>query len=360
MEKKFVSLEKRFQELEGFLSQPEIIKDFKRSQEYRKEYANLLPTMGKIREYHKIKKEIENLKEMVKQEEDKELNKLAKDELVDLENKLKKLTEEIILSLLPSDPLSERNVILEIRAGAGGEESALFSADLYRMYARYAERKGWKMEILSGHPTDYGGFKEIVFLIQGKNVWADFKYEGGVHRVQRVPVTEASGRIHTSTCSVAVLPEAEDVDVEIKPEELRIDTFRASGKGGQHLQKTDSAVRITHLPTGIVAQSQDERSQGQNKNKALKILRARLLAKKQEEEEKTLSRDRKRQIGTMERAEKIRTYNFPQNRFTDHRVGLNLYNLKEILDGDLEPIFAVLKKEEMLANEKELYAQTSS
>lgn len=360
MEKKFVSLEKRFQELEGLLSQPEIIKDFKRSQEYRKEYANLLPTMGKIREYHKIKKEIENLKEMVKQEEDKELNKLAQDELVDLENKLKKLTEEIILSLLPSDPLNERNVILEIRAGAGGEESALFSADLYRMYARYAERKGWKMEILSGHPTDYGGFKEIFFLIQGKNVWADFKYEGGVHRVQRVPVTEASGRIHTSTCSVAVLPEAEDVDVEIKPEELRIDTFRASGKGGQHLQKTDSAVRITHLPTGIVAQSQDERSQGQNKNKSLKILRARLLAKKQEEQEKTLSRDRKRQIGTMERAEKIRTYNFPQNRFTDHRVGLNLYNLKEILDGDLEPIFAVLKKEEMLANEKELYAQTSS
>lgn len=360
MERKFVSLEKRFQELEGLLSQPEIIKDFKRSQEYRKEYANLLPTMGKIREYHKIKKEIENLKEMVKQEEDKELNKLAKDELVDLENKLKKLTEEIILSLLPSDPLNERNVILEIRAGAGGEESALFSADLYRMYSRYAERKGWKMEILSGHPTDYGGFKEIVFLIQGKNVWADFKYEGGVHRVQRVPVTEASGRIHTSTCSVAVLPEAEDIDVEIKPEELRIDTFRASGKGGQHLQKTDSAVRITHLPTGIVAQSQDERSQGQNKNKSLKILRARLLAKKQEEEEKTLSRDRKRQIGTMERAEKIRTYNFPQNRFTDHRVGLNLYNLKEILDGDLEPIFAVLKKEEMLANEKELYAQTSS
>lgn len=360
MEKKFVSLEKRFQELEGLLSQQEIIKDFKRSQEYRKEYANLLPTMGKIREYHKIKKEIENLKEMVKQEEDKELNKLAQDELVDLENKLKKLTEEIILSLLPSDPLNERNVILEIRAGAGGEESALFSADLYRMYARYAERKGWKMEILSGHPTDYGGFKEIFFLIQGKNVWADFKYEGGVHRVQRVPVTEASGRIHTSTCSVAVLPEAEDVDVEIKPEELRIDTFRASGKGGQHLQKTDSAVRITHLPTGIVAQSQDERSQGQNKNKSLKILRARLLAKKQEEQEKTLSRDRKRQIGTMERAEKIRTYNFPQNRFTDHRVGLNLYNLKEILDGDLEPIFAVLKKEEMLANEKELYAQTSS
>jgi len=359
MEKKFISLEKRFQKLEELLSNPEVIKDLKRYQEYRKEYATLLLIMEKIREHRKVEKEIENLKGMVHNEKDKELKKLAEDELVSLEEKLGKLREEISLSLLPPDPFSEKNVILEIRAGAGGEEAALFVSDLYRMYTRYAEKKSWKIELLSVHPTDYGGFKEIIFLIQGKNVWTDFKYEGGVHRVQRVPITEASGRIHTSTCSVAVLPEAEEVDIEIKPEELRIDTFRASGKGGQHLQKTDSAVRITHLPTGLVVQSQDERSQWQNKNKALKILRARLLAKKCEEQEKSLSRDRKIQIGTMERAEKIRTYNFPQNRITDHRIGLTLYNLKEILNGELEPIFATLKKEEISTDEKKLYTQSS-
>ncbi|HCJ66228.1 MAG TPA: peptide chain release factor 1 [Elusimicrobia bacterium] len=360
MEKKFNSIEKRFFELEEILAKPEVIKDLNKYQGYRKEYASLFPLISQIREYQKIKKEIANLEEMIPDEKDKELKELAENEIISLKEKLKQVVDGINLLLAPTDPLSDRNVILEIRAGAGGEEAALFVSDLYRMYARYAEKKGWRIELLSTHSTDYGGFKEIIFLIQGKGVWNDFKYEGGVHRVQRVPVTEASGRIHTSTCSVAVLPEAEEVDFEIKPEDLRIDTFRASGKGGQHLQKTDSAVRITHLPTGLVVQSQDERSQWQNKNKALKILRARLLAQKREEQEKSLSRDRKIQIGTMERAEKIRTYNFPQNRVTDHRIGITLYKLKEILDGELEPFFAALKKEEMLANENKLYAETSS
>jgi len=359
MEKKLNLIEKHFSELEKLLAKPGITKDFLQYQKYVKERAALLPVIEKVREYHKIQKEIGNLKEIIHSEQDKELKLIAEDEIQEYEEKLRLLDKELNLLLTPEDPLAKKNVILEIRAGAGGEEAALFAADLFRMYSRYAEKKGWKSEILSAHPTDYGGFKEIIFLIQGKEVWADFKYEGGVHRVQRVPVTEAGGRIHTSTCSVVALPEAEEVDLEIKPEELRIDTFRASGKGGQHLQKTNSAVRITHLPTGLVVQSQDERSQWQNKNKALKVLRARLLALKSEKQEKTLSEKRKIQVGTMERAEKIRTYNFPQNRVTDHRIGLTLYNLKDIIDGELDKLFTALKKEKMATNEKELYTETS-
>lgn len=344
MEKKLNALKKRLQELEKLLVEPEVMKDFPRYQKHTKEHAVLLSAMKKVREYEKAEEEIKKLRGMLPTEPDEELKKMIQEEIVQYEEKLECLANEIEQFLQPADPFSGKNVIMEIRAGAGGEEASLFVADLYRMYSRYTEKKGWKIEPLSAHSTDYRGFKEIIFLVQGKNVWNNLKYEGGVHRVQRVPLTEAGGRIHTSTCSVVVLPEAEEVDIEIKPEDLRIDTFRASGKGGQHLQKTDSAVRITHLPTGIAVQSQDERSQWQNKNKALKVLRARLLALKKGAQEKSLAQNRKTQIGTMERAEKIRTYNFPQNRVTDHRVGLTLYHLKETLDGELEPFITSLKK----------------
>jgi peptide chain release factor 1 len=245
--------------------------------------------------------------------------------------------------LLPKDPADEKDVIMEIRAAAGGEEAALFAADLFRMYANYAEKKNWKVEILSSNPTDLGGFKEIIFEIKGKGAYSRLKFEGGAHRVQRVPITEASGRIHTSTVTVAVLPEAEEVDVEIDPEDLRIDVFRASGHGGQCVQKTDSAVRITHLPTGIVVSCQDERSQLKNKERAMRILRARLLELAQREQAEKITESRRVQVKTGERAEKIRTYNFPQNRVTDHRVNLDLYNLQAVLDGDLDELLDALE-----------------
>jgi peptide chain release factor 1 len=279
---------------------------------------------------------------MLEVEEDDELRQLIKEEIKLLEEKIERLEKELPLLLLPKDPNDEKNVIVEIRAGAGGEEAALFAAELMRMYQRYAERKGWKVEVLDINETGLGGVKEVVLRIEGKGAYSRLKYESGVHRVQRVPVTEAGGRIHTSTATVAVLPEVDEVEVEIRPEDLKIETMRASGHGGQHVNRTESAVRITHIPTGIVVSCQNERSQHQNKATALRILRAKLYELYQREQQEKIQKERRSQVGTGERSEKIRTYNFPQNRVTDHRIGLTVYNLPEVLDGDLDEFIDAL------------------
>ncbi|MFS8544492.1 MAG: peptide chain release factor 1, partial [Limnochordales bacterium] len=273
---------------------------------------------------------------------DPEMRELAREELARLSQREAELEKELRVLLLPKDPNDEKNIIVEIRAGAGGEEAALFAADLFRMYSRYAENRGWRVEMMSASPTELGGFKEVIFMVHGKNAYSRLKYESGVHRVQRVPTTEASGRIHTSTATVAVLPEAEEVDVEIRPEDLRIDVFRSGGHGGQSVNTTDSAVRITHLPTGIVVTCQDERSQLQNREKAMRVLRARLLDMKRREQEEELAAARRSQVGTGERSERIRTYNFPQGRMTDHRIGLTLYKLDAVLQGELDEVIDAL------------------
>ncbi|HOI38000.1 MAG TPA: peptide chain release factor 1, partial [Bacillota bacterium] len=280
--------------------------------------------------------------EMLRDKLDSELRELAEAELASLEEDKSSLEEKLKVLLLPSDPLDEKNVIMEIRAGTGGDEAALFAGDLFRMYSRYAERNGWQIESMSSNPTELGGFKEAIVMISGDRVYSRLKYESGVHRVQRVPETEASGRIHTSAATVAVLPEAEDVDIEIDPNDLRVDVFRSSGHGGQSVNTTDSAVRITHIPTGMVVTCQDEKSQHKNKDKALKVLRARLLDQLMEEQEAGIAETRKTQVGSGDRSERIRTYNFPQSRVTDHRIGLTTHRLTEFLDGDLDEMIEAL------------------
>ena len=329
----------RYEELERLMGDPAIATDHQRLAELAQEQAELRPLVEAYRRYKEVVARLEEARQLLN---DEELGDLAREEMRELEGEKERLEQQIKVLLLPKDPNDERNVIMEIRAGAGGEEAALFAADLARMYMRYAEQKGWKTEILSSNPTGLGGYKEIIFLIKGKGAYSRLKYESGVHRVQRVPETEASGRIHTSTATVAVLPEMEDVEVHIDPKELRIETFRASGAGGQHVNRTDSAVRITHLPTGLVVSCQDARSQHQNREKALQILRARLYAMEQERRQRELGERRRLQVGTGERSEKIRTYNFPQNRVTDHRIGLTLYRLQDVLDGDLDEIIDAL------------------
>lgn len=311
--------------------------------EYAREFAFLEKLIPKIQEYKKVLKEIEDTATLISSEE-KEIKTLASQELQKLEESKSRLEEEIRNAISP-DLHIDKNIFMEIRAGAGGEEASLFAADLFRMYSRYIERKGWKIEIMDSHPAELGGFKEIIFRVEGKGAYRNLRYESGVHRVQRVPVTESGGRIHTSTVTVAVLPEPEEVEVEIKPEEIRIDTFRSSGPGGQHMQKTDSAVRITHIPTGIVVSCQDDRSQQKNKMHAMTILRARLFSLKEREQQESISKERRIQVGTGERCEKIRTYNYPQNRVTDHRINKSVYNLAEILDGDLDEFIEALSKE---------------
>ncbi len=334
-------IKERYKELEKRLSDPETIKDQNTYRKLAKEHSDLAEIVRTYDRYLQVQKEIEENRQMLN-DSDPEIRQLAKDELDGLEKEAHELEERLKILLLPKDPNDEKNILLEIRAGTGGDEAALFAADLFRMYSRYAEKKGWKVEILSAHETGIGGFKEIIALISGDKVYSRLKYESGTHRVQRVPETETQGRIHTSAVTVAVLPEADEVDVQINPQDLRIDVYRASGAGGQHVNKTESAVRITHIPTGLVVQCQDERSQHKNKAKAMKVLAARLYELKQREQQKQLSEERRSMVGTGDRSERIRTYNFPQGRVTDHRIGLTLYKLEDIMQGDLDEIIEAL------------------
>jgi peptide chain release factor 1 len=336
------SLENQYIGLEERLSDPEVIRNQEEYQKFRKEHAELTPLMQAFRRLRHLHQELADSQTMLREETDEELKALAREEIQSLKEKLEAEEEDLRLLLLPKDPYDDKNVLLEIRAGTGGEEAALFAADLFRMYSRLAERRGWKVEVLSHSPTGLGGIKEIIASVAGDRVYSQLKYESGAHRVQRVPETESQGRIHTSAVTVAVLPEAEEVEVQINPEELRIDVFRSSGPGGQHVNTTDSAVRITHLPTGLVVTCQDEKSQHKNKAKAMKVLRARLLDLKQQEQQREIAQERRSQVGSGDRSERIRTYNFPQGRISDHRIGLTLYRLPEILEGELDELIQAL------------------
>jgi peptide chain release factor 1 len=340
-EQKLKNLYSRFMEVEKLLSDANTIANQEEYKKLSKEHSYLTPIAQTYKDYSKLLADIASSKELANSA-DPEMKALAQAEYEELSAKLPQMENEIKVMLIPPDPNDDKNLIIEIRAGTGGEEAALFVGDLFRMYTRFAERNGWKYEILDSNPTGIGGYKEMVLGVEGSKVWKYFKFERGAHRVQRVPETEASGRVHTSAVTVAVLPEAEEVDIEIKPDDLRIDTYRASGAGGQHVNKTDSAIRITHLPTGVVVACQDERSQIKNRAKAMKVLRAKLYEQKQIEAEKQYASDRKQQVGTGDRSEKIRTYNFPQNRITDHRIGFSVYNIEEVMDGDLAELVNAL------------------
>ncbi len=335
-------IEEKYEDLSHKISDPEIIADQSQWQKLVKEHAGLEIIVTEFRAYKSVLKNIEDSRSMLEESLDREMEDMVKQELVELQEKKESLEQELKVLLLPKDPNDDKNVIVEIRGAAGGEEAALFAGDLCRMYIRYAERMGWKVEMLSSNPTDIGGYKEVIFEIDGKGAYSRLKYESGAHRVQRVPDTEASGRIHTSTSTVAVLPEAEDVDVEINMNDLRIDVFRSGGHGGQSVNTTDSAVRVTHLPTNLVVSCQDEKSQLKNKEKAIKILKSRLLEMEIERHNAEIASDRKSQVGTGDRSERIRTYNFPQGRVTDHRIGMTLYQLDSFLDGDLDQMIDAL------------------
>jgi len=331
----------RFREVEGLLSDPAIISDQKRYRELAKEHADLSGVVSVYNNYKQVCGDIDGNRELL-QDSDPEMKELAKAELPELEEEQQQLEEKLRLLLLPKDPNDDKNIILEIRAGTGGDEAALFAADLFRMYNRYADRNGWKVELMSSSETDGGGFKEVIALISGERVYSRLKFESGTHRVQRVPDTETQGRIHTSACTVAVLPEVEDVDIEINPADLRIDLFRASGAGGQHVNKTESAVRLTHIPTGVVVSCQDGKSQHKNKAQALKVLKSRIYDQMLADQHAEMAADRKNQVGSGDRSERIRTYNYPQGRCTDHRIGLTLYKLDAIMQGDVDEIIDAL------------------
>ena len=343
MLEKLAGIEKKYQELTKQLGDPELLGDPRRYGQVAKQHAELEEIVGKYREYLRVEQELEDAEQMLADDPDPELRELISEELDSLREAREKLRGELRVLLLPKDPNDDKNVIVEIRGGTGGEEAALFAGDLFRMYNRYAERQGWRIELMNSNPTELGGFKEVIFMIEGHGAYSKLKFESGVHRVQRVPTTESGGRIHTSTATVAVLPEAEEVEVEIDPNDLRIDLFRSSGPGGQSVNTTDSAVRITHLPTGIVVSCQDEKSQHKNRDKAMRILRARLLDKYQQEQQAELAQARKSQVGTGDRSERIRTYNFPQGRVTDHRINLTLYRIDSILDGDIDELIDALQ-----------------
>jgi len=342
MIEKLQELETKYEELNHLLSDPEISTDYQKYQKHAKARSEIEDIVQNFRQYKSILHHISETKALLNEEDSADMVAMAKEELDGLEKQKEQYERDLQLMLIPKDPLDEKNVILELRAGTGGEESALFAAELFRMYSKYAEKQRWKIGIIDSNPTGLGGFKEIIASIEGQGVYSWMKHESGVHRVQRVPVTEASGRIHTSAVTVAVMPEAEDVEVEIKESELKIDTFCASGPGGQHVNTTHSAVRITHLPTGIVISCQDERSQHKNRAKALKVLRSRLYQMAQEEQANSIASTRKNMVGSGDRSEKIRTYNFPQNRLTDHRINLTLYQLDRIMDGDMDEILTSL------------------
>jgi peptide chain release factor 1 len=332
------NLEKQYLDLEQRLSDPEVIRAQDIYQKLMKEHAELAPLIQAFRRYKHLEKELADSQSLLKDDSDEDLKDMAREDVQSLKEQIGQVEEDLRVLVLPKDPNDDKNVLLEIRAGTGGEEAALFAADLYRMYTRLAERRGWKLEVMSHSATGLGGLKELIALISGDRVYSQLKFESGTHRVQRVPETESQGRIHTSAVTVAVLPEAEDVDVQISPEELRVDVYRSSGPGGQSVNTTDSAVRITHLPTGLVVTCQDEKSQHKNKAKALKVLQARLFDLKQQEQQRQIAQERKTQVGSGDRSERIRTYNFPQGRITDHRIGLTLYRLEAILDGDLDEL----------------------
>ena len=338
---KLEGLEKKFIELEHSLAEPDVFNDQEHYRKLTKAHADLREIVEMFRRHKSLLQEQSENKQLLR-DEDPEMRELAQEDLRRIEAELPEVEQELKLMLLPKDPLDEKNTILEIRAGTGGEEAALFAADLFRMYSRYAEVKGWKVELMSESPSESGGLKEVICLISGNKVYSHLKFEAGTHRVQRVPATEAQGRIHTSAATVAVMPEAEEVDVEIRPEDLRIDIYRASGAGGQHVNKTESAVRITHLPTNTVVTCQDERSQHKNKARAMKVLASRILAAERERYNSEVSADRKAQVGSGDRSERIRTYNFPQGRCTDHRINLTLYSLERIMEGEIEPIVSAL------------------
>lgn len=344
MFKKLEELEKKYKELNKNLSDPKIIANQSKFQECAKLHSDISKAVLKYKEYKVTIEEIDENSKLLPEEKDVEFRKLINEELEKLKEKKLNLEIELKEIIFPKDPYDKKNCIVEVRAGAGGDEAALFAGDLFRMYSRFAENNGWKTEVMSSSPTGIGGFKEIIFDIIGKEVYGKLKHESGVHRVQRVPVTESSGRIHTSTVTVAILPEVEEVELEISPSDLKIDRFRSTGPGGQSVNTTDSAIRITHIPTGLVVTCQDEKSQHKNKAKALKILRARLLAMAEREKHEELAKKRKSQVGTGDRSERIRTYNFPQNRITDHRIGLNLHNLEEVLEGNLNDLVVNLSE----------------
>ncbi len=340
---KLAAIEEKFEQINAQLFDPDVVSDIDKYRKLMQEVKHLTPIVEKYRELKKAQNDYNEAKMMLDEGGlDKEFKEMAQLELSENAEIIEKAQEELKILLLPRDPNDDKNVIVEIRGGAGGEESALFANSLFRMYSMYAETKGWKTEILSANPTELGGYKEISFMIEGDGAYSRFKFESGVHRVQRVPETESQGRIHTSTTTVAVLPEAQEVDIEINPADLQIDTFRSSGAGGQHINKTESAIRITHIPTGTIVECQDERSQHKNKDKAMKILRSRILEAEREKQNSEIAGERKAQVGTGDRSERIRTYNYPQGRVSDHRIGLTLYKLEAILNGDLDEVVDAL------------------
>jgi peptide chain release factor 1 len=339
---KLAFIEKRYEDLSIKISDPDVIADMESWRKLCKEHSDITPIVSKYKDYKTAKNTIDEAKTMLETETDKEFREMLLAEIDEAQNKIPEFEEELKVLLLPKDPNDEKNVIVEIRGGAGGDEAALFAADLYRMYTMYAESKAWKTEVLNSNITDIGGVKEISFMIVGQGAYSRLKFESGVHRVQRVPSTESSGRIHTSTVTVAVLPEVEDVEVAIGQNDLRIDVFRAGGPGGQCVNTTDSAVRITHLPTGLVVSCQDEKSQHKNKDKAMKILRSRIYELMQQKQHDSIAQERKSQVGTGDRSERIRTYNFPQGRVSDHRIGLTIHKLDAFLNGDLDEVIDAL------------------
>jgi len=343
---KLQAVEDRYERLNELLSDPEIVNDAKKLRQYSKEQADIQETVEVYREYKKTKEEFEDAKQMLEEKLDPEMHELVKEEFNTLKNKIQELEQRLKILLLPKDPNDDKNVIMEIRGAAGGDEANIFAGDLFRMYTRYAESQGWKVEVLEASPSSSGGYKEIIFMINGNGAYSKFKFENGAHRVQRVPQTESQGRIHTSTATVAVLPEVEDVEIEINEKDIRVDTFAASGAGGQHVNTTMSAVRMTHIPTGIVVSMQDERSQIKNREKALRVLRARVADYYNREKQKELDAARKSAVGTGDRSERIRTYNYPQNRVTDHRISLTIQKLDQIMEGKLDEIIDALIMED--------------
>ena len=343
MLEKLSEVEKHYEEISEKLFDPNIVSDIEKYKSLMKEQKNLSPIVEKYREYKKAESDFEEAKQMLDDGGlDKEMREMVLSEIEESKAKVESLTGELKVLLLPKDPNDDKNVIVEIRGGAGGEESALFAAVLFRMYSMYAEKKGFQIEVLYANETELGGFKEISFMISGEGAYSRLKFESGVHRVQRVPETESQGRIHTSTATVAVLPEAEDVDIEINPADLQIDTFRSSGAGGQHINKTESAIRITHIPTGTVVECQDERSQHKNRDKAMRVLKSRILEAERQKQTSSIADERKSQVGTGDRSERIRTYNYPQGRVSDHRIGLTIYKLEQFLNGDMDEVIDAL------------------